>query len=167
VRGIMQRAAPLTRISFAEFGDVIEIEGRDFRWINEHSCKRYDDLALVDVAEDGGRPLISVFEAAAKALPLEVRKLERHPKSSQAFFPLQQRPFLIVVASHGAAPIAERIRAFSSSGHQGVNFRRNTWHHSLIGLEPNSRFLVVDRGGPGEDCEEIDVVDAIVLVMMP
>jgi ureidoglycolate lyase len=166
MREIRPRVEPLSRENFAEFGDVIETEGRDFRWINEHSCKRYGDLALLDIAENGGRPLLNVFEADARALPLRVRKLERHPLSSQAFFPLQPRPFLIVVAAAGSAPIAERIRVFSSTGTQGVNFRRNTWHHSLVALEDGSRFLVVDRGGDGENCEEIDVVDAIVLVSL-
>ncbi len=166
MREILQREAPLTSESFAEFGEVIEIEGRDFRWINDHTCKRYDDLALVDVAENGGRPLIGVFEADARPLPLAVRMLERHPLSSQAFYPLQPWPFLVVVAADGAAPVAERIRAFSSSGLQGVNFRRNTWHHALIALERGARFLVVDRGGEGENCEEIEVVDATVLVTL-
>lgn len=156
----------MTRESFAEFGDVIEIEGRDYRWINERTCKRYDDLAFVDVAENGGRPLISVFEADARELPWQVRKLERHPLSSQAFFPLQPWPFLIVVATDGPAPIEERIRAFSSSGLQGINFRRNTWHHSLIALERGARFLVVDRGGGDENCEEIEVAGAILRVTL-
>ena len=161
---ILLRATPLTSRSFAAFGDVIEIEGRDFRWINDHTCKRYDDLAHVDVLEDGGRPLISVFEAAARPLPLRVRRLERHPRSSQAFFPLQARPFLIVVATDGPAPIAERIRVYLSSGSQGVNYRRNTWHHSLIALERSSSFLVIDRGGTGENCEQIAVDEPVVLV---
>jgi ureidoglycolate lyase len=167
MREILLRAAPLTRDAFAAFGDVIDIEGREYRSINEQTCKRYDDLAFVDVAEGGGRPLISIFEADARQLPLQVRTLERHPLSSQAFFPLQPRPFLIVVAADGAAPIEERIRAFSSSGSQGVNFRRNTWHHSLIALERGARFLVVDRGGVGENCDEIEVAKAIVRVTLP
>ncbi len=167
MREILLRAAPLTRDSFAEFGDVIDIEGRDYRWINERTCKRFDDLAFVDVAEGGGRPLISIFEADARQLPLQLRTLERHPLSSQAFFPLQPQPFLIVVAADGEAPIEERIRAFSSSGSQGVNFRRNTWHHSLIALERGARFLVVDRGGELENCDEVEIADAIVRVTLP
>jgi len=63
----------------------------------------------------------------------------------------------------GPAPIAGRIRVYLSSGSQGVNYRRNTWHHSLIAIEQTSRFLVVDRGGVDENCEEA-AVDAVVLV---
>lgn len=161
--GTILRATALTAESFARFGDVIESEGRASRWINEDTCRRFDDLAKVDVAERGGRPLISVFEASPRAPPLQIRKLERHPLSSQAFFPLEAQPFLVVVAEDGPGPIVGRLRAYLTSGRQGVNYRRNTWHHSLIALERTARFLVVDRGGPGEDCEEI-AVDGLVQV---
>jgi ureidoglycolate lyase len=163
---IILRAAALTAAAFAPFGDVIEIEGRDSRWINESTCRRFDDLAQVDVGEAGGRPLLSIFEASPRSTPLKIRMLERHPMSSQAFYPLQARPFLVVVAAEGSLPIASGIRVFLSSGSQGVNYRRNTWHHSLIALEQKSKFLVVDRGGPGKDCEEI-TVDPAVLVNLP
>jgi ureidoglycolate lyase len=163
VAEIILRATTLTAEAFRPFGDVIEIEGRRSRWINDNTCRRFDDLAAVDVAEAGGRPLISVFEATPRELPLQIRMLERHPLSSQAFHPLELRPFLIVVAEDGPAPVASRLRAYLSSGRQGVNYRRNTWHHPLIALDRISRFLVVDRGGPGENCEEV-AIDTTVLV---
>ncbi len=146
--------AALESGAFAPFGDVIEIAGRESRWINEHTCKRFDDLAHIDVGEGGGRPLLSVFEASPRPLPLCIRSLERHPLSSQAFYPLEARPFLVVVAARGPADTIGALHAFLSSGRQGVNYRRNTWHHALIAIGELSHFLVVDRGGPGEDCEE-------------
>jgi ureidoglycolate lyase len=166
VDDIILPATALTAEAFAPFGDVIEIEGRQSRWINENTCRRFDDLAQVDVLAAGGRPLISVFEANPRTFPFQVRMLERHPLSSQAFFPLQAAPFLVVVAEDGRLPIASRIRVYLASGSQGVNFRRNTWHHSLIALDRTSRFLVVDRGGPDENCEEV-AVDAVVFVTTP
>jgi ureidoglycolate lyase len=154
---IILRATALTAEAFAPFGDVIETAGRDSRWINEETCRRFDDLAQVDVAEAGGRPLLSIFEASPRSLPLRISTLERHPMSSQAFYPLQAQPFLVVVAAQGPPPHAGGIRVFLSSGSQGVNYRRNTWHHSLIALGRKSTFLVVDRGGPGDNCEEAAV----------
>jgi ureidoglycolate lyase len=152
---IVLKAIPLSARAFAPFGDVIEAEGRAWRWINEGTSQRFDDLATIDVLESAGRPLISIFRAAPQPLPFEVRSLERHPLSSQSFYPLDGRPFLVIVAEAGSAPHAEQLRAFLSSGRQGVNYRRNTWHHSLIALEQTSNFLVVDRGGPEENCDEI------------
>jgi ureidoglycolate lyase len=159
------KAEPLTSEAFAPFGDVIQIAGRKPRLINEGTCERFDDLAPVDVLADGGRPLISIFKAVPRELPFEVRVLERHPLSSQAFFPLDGVPFLVVVAQDGAsgAPWGTRIRAFRASGDQGVSYRRNTWHHALLAIGQTSHFLVVDRGGPGENCDEVAVDPPIVL----
>jgi ureidoglycolate lyase len=165
VADLFLKAQPLTAAAFAQFGDVIETGGRTARLINEGTCERFDDLAVVDVLANGGRPLISIFKAAARRLPFEVTALERHPLSSQAFYPLDGLPFLVVVAEAGDFPLADRVRAFRASGQQGVSFRRNTWHHALLALEGVSHFLVVDRGGADENCEELRVDRPLVVVV--
>jgi ureidoglycolate lyase len=109
--------------------------------------------------------LISIFRAQPRRLPLEVKLLERHPLSSQTFCPLDRLPFLVVVAEAGDRPSATAIRAFRASGNQGVSYRRNTWHHALIALGQTSHFLVIDRDGPGENCEEAPVDPAVVVVI--
>jgi ureidoglycolate lyase len=167
VAQITLTASALTAAAFAPFGDVIETSGRNPRWINEGTCERFDDLAPVDVLAAGGRPLISIFKAQPRPLPFRVRILERHPLSSQAIIPLDGLPFLVIVAEAGDAPLTGRIHAYRSSGSQGVNYRRNTWHHALIALERTTHFLVVDRGGPGENCDETSLGDALVLVTTP
>jgi ureidoglycolate lyase len=160
-------ATALTAEVFAPFGDVIEVTGRKYRWINEDTCERYDDLAQVDVLAAAGRPVISIFKSQPRALPFTVKILERHPLSSQAIIPLDGLPFLVIVAEDGDAPISGRIRAYRSSGVQGVNYRRNTWHHALIALDRTSHFLVVDRAGPGENCDEAAVGDSVVVMSTP
>jgi ureidoglycolate lyase len=157
------KAVPLTAQAFAPFGEVIEIAGHESLSINQGTSQRFDDLARIDVLEAGGRPMISIFRASPRALPFEVRLLERHPLSSQSFFPLHGRPFLIVVAEGRQRPAAQRMHAYLSSGTQGVSYRRNTWHHGLIALEQTSDFLVLDRGGPGENCEEIELETAVMV----
>jgi ureidoglycolate lyase len=167
MREIRVLAQPLDAPGFAPFGDVIETDGRESRWINEGTCRRFDGLAHIDVLEGEGRPLLSVFEASPRALPLRIRELERHPLSSQAFMPLEPQPFLIVVAEDGARPMASRLHAYLSSGRQGVNFKRNTWHHSLIALGRVSRFIVIDRGGPEENCDTVALDTDPVFVDLP
>ena len=161
---ILLRAVQLTAAEFEPFGDVIETTGHVPRCINNGTCQRFDDLAQLDVTANGGRPLISIFRAQAQPLPMRIKGLERHPYSSQAFFPLESLPFLIVVALPGLTLQASNVRAFLSSGLQGVNYRRNTWHHPLIALERSAHFLVVDRGGPGENCEDQSIEGAPILV---
>jgi ureidoglycolate lyase len=163
VSDIVIAAVPLTAAAFAQFGNVIETVGHTPRIINEGTSERFDDLAPVDVLANGGRPLLSIFKATPRPLPFKVKGLERHPLSSQAFYPLDGLPFLVVVAEPGDTPWAGRIRAFRAEGNQGVSYRRNTWHHSLLALGRTCHFLVIDRGGSEENCDEV-VVDPAVVV---
>ena len=147
--------AALTRETFAPFGDVIQVDDSEHYTINSGYAERYHDLATVDVLEREGRTLISIFRAIPRPLPVRIEVMERHPLSSQAFMPLSDVPFFVVVAPPGAEPNAESLRAFITNGRQGVNYRRGVWHHALLALEQSSDFLVVDRGGPGPDCVEV------------
>lgn len=157
--------APLSSEAFAPFGEVIEREGRVHHPINAGTAKRYDDLAGVDVAESGGQPQISLCRAEPATLPLRLRLMERHPLSSQAFIPLSVTPFLIVAApAGGEKPDLGALRAFRSNGHQGINYRRGTWHHPLIALERISDFLIVDRRGAGPNCDEIPILEQGILL---
>jgi len=147
--------APLTRDAFAAFGEVMEADGNDHYTINSGFAERYHDLARVDVLENNGKPLISIFRALPRAQPIHIESMERHPLSSQAFMPLSRIPFLVVVATPTEELRPEQLRAFVTNGQQGVNYRRGTWHHALLALQAPSDFLVIDRGGQEENCDEI------------
>ncbi|KAA0082212.1 ureidoglycolate lyase [Trinickia soli] len=144
---------PLTKSAFAPFGDVIELEGAREIPINLGTTLRYHDLARVDVADEDGRPLISLFRGQPRALPFEVTMLERHPLGSQAFLPMTNKPYLVVVAPAGTLD-SQAVRAFVTRGWQGVNYAKGVWHHPLIALDEVSDFIVVDRGGQGHNCDE-------------
>ena len=113
-----------------------------------------------DVDEEGGRPLINIFTSTPLPQPLEIRIMERHPLSSQAFIPLNGRPFLVIVAPPGDFD-ATQLRAFVARGDQGVNYHRGTWHHYCLALEDVSNFLVIDRGGEGVNCDEVEVDEGL------
>jgi ureidoglycolate lyase len=142
------RAEPLTAAAFAPFGEVLEATG-DFRLINEGLCRRHHDRAQLDFGPDG-RAGISVFDAVPRALPYSFDLIERHPEGSQAFLPLTQHPFLVIVA---AGPDATP-RAFLTNGAQGINLARGTWHGVLTPLHAPGLFAVVDRIGPTPNLEE-------------
>lgn len=145
---------PLSKAAFAPFGEVIETEGSDFFPINNGTTRRYHQLATVETATPEDRAIISLFRARALPRPLPIAMLERHPLGSQAFMPLRGKPFLIVVAPPGGAPVPEQVRAFLSDGRQGVNYHRGVWHHPVLAIEPEDDFLVIDRSGPGDNCDE-------------
>lgn len=145
---------PLTAAAFAPFGDVIEVSDRADRiGINRGWTDRYDRLASLDVGDQGGGGTISIFRARPLD-PLILRVFERHPLGSQAFMPLSGRPYLVAVAPHGRFD-AKGVRLFEATARQGVQYAKNTWHHFVLALDAESDFLVVDRAGPGDNCEEV------------
>lgn len=150
----------LTREGFAPFGDVIQLADAHHYPINLGTTERFHDLANVDVASEGGRPLINIFRGQPRELPFEIKMMERHPFGSQAFLPLDESPYLIVVALPGPL-VHENFRAFITEGWQGVNYAKNTWHHPLLALEKVSDFIVIDRGGPGNNCIEEDLAESL------
>jgi ureidoglycolate lyase len=152
--------APLTRAAFKPFGDVIELDGAKQIPINLGTTIRYHDLANIDVEDEGGRPLVNLFRGQPRALPFEVTMLERHPLGSQAFIPLNDKPYLVVVAPAGDLDEKE-IRAFVTRGWQGVNYAKGVWHHPLIALDQVSDFIVVDRGGEGHNLHEQDLHESL------
>lgn len=158
----------LTQDAFAPFGEVISIDtARDSYPINLGTTTRFHDISRVDVADEGGAPIISIFRGTPRPKPIEIKMMERHPLGSQAFMPLSAQKFLIVVASGTDTPQPEDLRAFLSDGTQGVTYAKNVWHHPLLVLEEDSDFLIVDRSGPGNNLNEVDLplVDGEVITL--
>ena len=147
-------AEPLSRETFAPFGDVIEAAPDHLSFpINAGTSQRFHDLARLDPGTDG-RLIVSIFRAQPRRLPLAITMLERHPKASQAFIPLAGHPFLVVVAPKSERIDPAQIRAFLAHGRQGINFAAGVWHHPLLALHGESDFLVIDRDDASGNCDE-------------
>ena len=142
---------PLTAAAFAPFGDVLEATGTPDRMINAGLCARFHDRARIDIAD--GRAGLSVFDAVARSLPYAFDLVERHPLGSQAFVPMTQAPFLVIVAPDEQGTPG-RPRAFLTNGAQGINLHRGTWHGVLTPLQAPGLFAVLDRIGDGTNLEE-------------
>ena len=156
---------PLTAEAFAPYGDVISTENGDSFDINGVTCQRFDSLAKIDADNAGGTAAISIFRAVPWPEPVTISMLERHPLGSQAFYPLHRKPWLIVVAKT-ENPGPDTLKVFAAHGDQGIQFHKGTWHHPLIVLDGGQDFLVVDRVGPGDNCDEIYFDDRPVAISL-
>ncbi|PWQ92507.1 ureidoglycolate lyase [Leucothrix pacifica] len=145
---------PLTQTAFAPYGDVIETEDRDSMPMNAGMAQRFHALADVDVIGEEGRGIISLVEAKLFEMPKTVTFVERHPLGSQAFIPMDDTPFLVVVAPPTDKVDLNQMKAFITNGRQGINYHRGTWHHVLLTPFAPMRFICVDRAGKGNNCEE-------------
>ncbi|UWQ18418.1 ureidoglycolate lyase [Jannaschia sp. M317] len=141
------RAEPLTAAAFAPYGTVIACGTGEARRINADMCTRWHDRCRPDV---DGPASISLFDAIPRTLPYRLDLIERHPKGSQAFLPMTEHPFLVIVAdAPDSAP-----RAFLTAPHQGIQFHRGTWHGVLTPLQAPGLFAVIDREATADNLDE-------------
>lgn len=150
---------PLSQERFASFGDVIELKNSPDFIINQGHCGRHHDLAQLDFTPDRGegRAGISLFDAKPRSLPYKLDMMERHPLGSQAFLPLHEAPFMVIVAQDDGGKPADPLAFLTRSG-QGINLHRNVWHGVLTPLESAQHhaglFAVIDRIGTGNNLQE-------------
>ena len=155
---------PLTAEKFAPYGDVVDMEtATNTLSMNYDVATRYYDLARIDTRDNEGETCISLVRSKAISLPFQIKVMEYHPLGSQLFFPLQSKPFLILVAPAAKKLDLEKMELFISNGLQGVNYHKNTWHHYLMPLAETGNFIVVDRKGYGDNCVETEL-DTVVVI---
>jgi ureidoglycolate lyase len=156
-----------SRENFAPFGDLITLDGAEHFPINQGSTERFHALSKVDVGDEGGKPIISLFRGKAFHLPFKLRVMERHPLGSQSFIPVttsSTNQYLVIVAPatcQTEEEITQNLHAFLVKGFRGVTYAKGVWHHPLISLDEEQDFIVVDRSGPGNNCDEISITQEI------
>ena len=146
----------LTREAFEPFGDVLETRNTPVV-INQGRCQKYSDLTSVNT-DDHGYTTIHIYKTAPISSSYQLDLLERHPLGSQTFMPLAGQRFLIVVASGSSdstTPDLSSIRCFLTNGKQGITYHPGVWHHPLLSVDDGEEYLVIDRKGPGDNCDEV------------
>lgn len=149
------RCQPLTPDAFRAFGDVLDCSGDPDRMINAGLCGRYHDRARLDFGPEG-RAGISLFDAEPRRLPYTLDLIERHPDGSQAFIPMTENRFLVIVAPDDGGRPGIPL-AFVTAPRQGINFLRGTWHGVLTPLTSPGIFAVIDRIGATPNLEEVSL----------
>jgi len=141
---------PITKENFSKFGDMITTNDIKPLEINNGYAKRFDGIANLNTSKDNGETIISIFSALKRSFPIRIDMMEKHPLGSQAFVPMKETTFLVLVAPKGNKPDLNRIEAFIVPPGTGVNYNLGTWHFPLIATE-DMDFLVVDRKGSGDN----------------
>lgn len=149
-------AAALTREAFAPFGDVVSAGLTAGSAANQGTAVRFDFCAPLINTRPEAKANLAVFRSIARALPLELKLLERHPCSTQVFLPMVCARYLVCVAPALAdgAPDVASLRAFVCAPGQGVAYAPNVWHHPIVALDAPAEFAVlVWEDGTPRDCE--------------
>lgn len=127
---------PIDAEVFAPFGQLLETPGGRDRLNHAAAAANLRDDAQINVCVVRAHPL---------ALPHKITDMERHPFSSQAFFPLNVDQYLVMVAppADNDTPDMARLQAFSVAGHQAINYSAGTWHHPLATIGGSGEFAVL------------------------
>jgi len=140
----------ITRKNFAAYGDLISSDNIKPIDINAGYAKRFDNLANINTSRDGGKTIVSIFSTLKRTFPMKIDMMEKHPLGSQAFIPMKETNFIVLVAPPGDKPKINKIESFVVSRGIGINYKPDIWHFPLISTE-NINFLVIDRKGTGDN----------------
>ena len=140
----------ITKENFSLFGDIISTRSAKPIDINAGYAKRFDDLANINTYKDNGKTIVSIFSAKKRNFPMKIDMMEKHPLGSQAFIPMKETTFLVLVAPENDKPDLNKIESFIVPSGVGINYKPGVWHFPLIATE-DMNFLVVDRKGAGEN----------------
>ena len=129
-------AHPIDTDSFAPYGQLLKVPAEK---------GRYDFQAELSNRRDDAKPNILLARVSAVSLPLDMKVMERHPHSSQAFFPLDAARYIVMVCPDAAdgGPDMDRLDAFLINGDQGINYNTATWHHPMTVLDSDAQFAAL------------------------
>ena len=133
--------------TFSPYGTLIDVPS---------TYGRYDFSVELNNARLHAQPNLLLAHIPASAMPIEIKRMERHLHSSQTFFPLNVSRYLVVVSpsKDDNTPQIEHLEAFIVSGLQGINYNIGTWHYPLTALDRDASFAaLVWEDGSSSDTE--------------
>ena len=148
IRTICLEVQPMTRETFAPFGELISERGQ------------------LDLDLDGGQA--GFVAQTVEERPMIFDFLGRHRRTEQVFSPLGGAKSILAVAmpTENDAPDQNKMAAFLVDGSFAFKLHRGTWHTSAFPLQDKASFLVVDREGTlDEDYDLRDLKTALGVVV--
>lgn len=159
------RVERLTAGAYAPYGDVISADRDDVtaREANMGTAARRNFVAEMRNVRPDARLNVASFRCAPRATEaLSLTLLEKHPRSTQAFIPMNASRYLVVVALGGDAPDLSTLRAFEALGTQGITYHPGVWHHPMIALDAPTDFTcLVWEDGTEDDCVVHDLAQPV------
>lgn len=140
-------ARPLDAAAFAPFGTVAEAG---------EAQGATDVSGSFVAAAEAATPVLHLVRIVSVERPFRLRRLERHPHSSQSFVPVEGVAALIVVCGSrpDGTPDLGTLEAFTATGRQVVTYHRGVWHQSLTPFATPAAFaMTMATTGRGDDTD--------------
>lgn len=152
------KVIPLTREAYRAYGDIIAaFDDVPYRPANMNTAKRFNHLCdLQNLRSADAKLNVCVFRCSAWMEPvLELKLLEKHQYSSQAFIPMDREArYLAVVCLGEETPDLSTLCAFVVEGPYGVSYRPGVWHYPMTALNRSIDFsCLVFENESKDDCQ--------------
>lgn len=155
IKTVSLNSEPLTNAAFTPYGDVVSSAGDADEFMNGAAYARYLNLAYIDLGEQAeSRVQLGLVKChTPEQFPYMLRAMEKHPDSSQLFYPLFNHDYLIAVAPAGEQIVLNSIKLFCARADQGINYHRGIWHMPMLGIAKGDQFLMIERNDMHDNCE--------------
>ena len=156
---------PLEADAYGPYGSLIMAARGDVeaRSANQGTAKRYNHLAefanlrLADASMN-----ISVFRVDPYLkVSLDIRLLEKHPKSTQLFVPMNAERYLVIVALGDERPDLSTLKAFVARPQLAIAYPPGVWHHPMVALDSSTDFVCMSyEDDTPADCVEYPFLES-------
>lgn len=156
---------PIDAAAYAPYGRVLMASprGEEGAVANLGTALRFDDVCTIENHRPPSAELkVKVFRSSPVAIERrELTLLEKHPKSTQLFIPMNASRYVVVVARGDDRPDIATLAAFVVEGARGISYGPGVWHHPMIAIDKLTDFVVlVHEDGSDEDCVVVERADA-------
>jgi len=136
------KAQIMTPESYSEFGKIL-IPVKEKITFSSQFVNHYNDLGSIETV--GKDPVVSFFSAFRRDFVID--KLERHPGTSEIFFPVKGTGLMPFTTSmNDGTPDIENIKVFICSAGHPFTVERDVWHLFPFPVEDQyDSYLVVEK----------------------
>ncbi len=166
--------ARITLDDYRPYGDLLsadpgvrgDVVPRD---ANQGTAVRRNGQIALEHSRPHARPNFASFRCAPRTgWPMPLLLLEKHPRSTQVFVPMNAKRYLAIVALGGEAPDLATLRAFVVEAATAISYRPGVWHHPMVALDAITDFACLAwEDGTSEDAVEHSLAGRNVLIAAP
>jgi len=133
--------SPLNQKEFSSFGVVLNVADAQ---------PRLNFTVPFEESRSEARVNLALIKAPRASLPLMVETMERHPHAAQAFIPIKDTSYPVIVAPSGVDDLPDLDRALAFLVPVGLGV---VWHVGMTALSGPGHFaMMISEAGRPDDC---------------
>ncbi|QIZ79155.1 ureidoglycolate lyase [Thalassovita gelatinovora] len=133
-------AKPLTPENFTNYGDVSRPNLGESKLIRNGEVRLSKSAAAFSHLPEAPAAALDFYEVQPTTNTLHAISVERHPRSTQMFCPMEAGRWLVVIWPNGPDGPPE---AFVAAPDDVVTYKPGIWHHGIVALDRPAKFASI------------------------